>query len=460
MRFGGLPSVVPLTATPTNASLADDVIAPEPVAMPAAELRPTVARPESSAWQRVSRLFAAPLLLAVVFQNIANFGFHAVVGRVLPADEYGALGSVLALMVLLSVPLTALQAAASASVSGAWDSRGVRSSLRRTLGAGALVGIVVAVAAPLAQGYFHLASRIDALVLAPFITVSLVLAVVRGLLLGDGKVATTALTYVTGTAGRFALGVALVLRFGVTGALVGTLLGELIALMTGLAPTLRRRGRARGAGRLVLSDVGVSGFAVTGLFLFSTVDLLLARHYLAGGESGSYVAAATIGKTVLALPAAVIGVYYPRLVAGWRAGDVRVLARAVAVVVGLGFAAASIVALAAPALLHLLFGAGAFSNAAPLVRLLAVVAGLTSIVSVLTYAALARRGRSVIVVWIGAALEFGLIATHHASAIAVARASLVSLVPVLVVLAVWEGRVWWRSGHVAPVGRHERNVPS
>ena len=147
MRFGGLPSVVPLTATPTNASLADDVIAPEPVAMTAAEGRPIVARPESSAWQRVSRLFAAPLLLAVVFQNIANFGFHAVVGRVLPADEYGALGSVLALMVLLSVPLTALQAAASASVSGAWDSRGVRSSLRRTLGAGVLVGIVVAVAA-------------------------------------------------------------------------------------------------------------------------------------------------------------------------------------------------------------------------------------------------------------------------------------------------------------------------
>ena len=62
-------------------------------------------------------------------------------------------------------------------------------------------------------------------------------------------------------------------------------------------------------------DVGWSSLAIGGLFLFTTVDLFLARHFLPGEASGGYVAAATIGKTLLALPAAALAAAYPRLVA-------------------------------------------------------------------------------------------------------------------------------------------------
>ena len=59
------------------------------------------------------RALAAPLLIAVVVQNAGNLILHAVLGRFLTADQYGALGTLLSLMVLLTVPLSALQAAAS-----------------------------------------------------------------------------------------------------------------------------------------------------------------------------------------------------------------------------------------------------------------------------------------------------------------------------------------------------------
>jgi O-antigen/teichoic acid export membrane protein len=420
---------------------------------------PAGGSPSPSALSRLSSALAAPLLLAVVVQNIANFAFHAVVGRTLPPGDYGALGAVLAVMVLLSVPLMALQASASALVSGSgWDTAVVRRTLGRVAAAGVAVGLLVLAAAGAVQSYFHLASALDAAVLAPFVTVSILLAVTRGLLLGDGRVTTTAMTYLVGTAARFGFGVLLVLSFGVTGALVGTLLGEVAALLAATLPVLRRCGAGDPTASLRVGDLALSGFAVTGLFLFSTVDLLMARHYLPDAATGSYTAAATIGKTVLALPAAVIGVYFPRLVIAWRAGDSATLRRAVIVVCGLAFAGAAVVVAVPGLLLHLLYGPEGFADAAGLVRLLAVVAGLTSVVSVLTYAALARRGRSLLVPWVGAVVEVALIVHTHATTTDIARASLVALLPTVVVMAVWEGLVWRRAARPSARGRHERPV--
>jgi O-antigen/teichoic acid export membrane protein len=317
------------------------------------------------------------------------------------------------------------------------------------------IGLLVFAASDLVQSYFHLSSSLDATVLAPFVTVSILLAVARGLLLGDGRVSTTAVTYLVGTAARFGLGVLLVFPFGVTGALVGTLLGEMSALVAAALPVLRRQGSADPNARLRAGDLALSGFAVTGLFLFSTVDLLMARHYLPDDATGSYTAAATIGKTVLALPAAVIGVYFPRLVIAWRAGDSGTLRRAVVVVCGLAFLGAALVMAAPGLLLHLLYGPEGFASAAGLVRLLALVAALTSVVSVLTYASLARRGWSVLVPWFGAMVEVALIVRAHASTTDIAVASLSALLPTLAVMATWEGLVWLRAGRPSIVGRHE-----
>ena len=397
---------------------------------------------------RVWRALAAPLLLAVLVQNIANFGFHAVVGRVLPAGDYGALGSVLAIMVLLSVPLMALQAAASAAVADGWDSRSVRRSLIRVTASALLAGALLLPLTPTTQSFYRLAHPADAAVLAPFVAVSIVLAASRGFLLGDRQVRTTGWTYLGGTVVRFGFGVALVLRFGVTGALVGTLLGELAALVIALVAVARRaHGRALSSG-LRAKSLLLSAGAVTGLFLFSTVDLLLARHFLPDNASGSYTAAATIGKTVLALPAAAIGAYFPQLVTAWGKRDLAVLRRAVVVVSGLALAGAAAIAAAPHLLLHLLFGEG-FADTAALVRLLASIAGVTSIVSVLTYAALARRGWSVIVPWLGALIEVGLIVRSHESAEAVARASFTALLVTVVAMTVWELPTWWRAARTA-----------
>jgi O-antigen/teichoic acid export membrane protein len=419
----------------------------------------------------VTSRLVGPIAAAVIVQSAGNLGLHAALGRILDADAYGALGAVLAAMVLLGVPLGALQTAASAVATTV--------AARQTLGRVALWSVPVAAAvlacAPALRDFFRLDGWGSAALLAPYLLVSAVLATARGLLLGARRTGPVAASYLMGTVVRLGLGVALAAGWGVPGALLGTLAGEAAALAVAawrLTPPRRRpaadrstpprvrtaTGRAgpRPAGqerdggshpgreRLRLGAVGRAGVAVTGLFLFSTVDLFLARHHLRGEASGAYVAAATIAKTVLAVPAAIMSAVFPRLVAAWPGGDRRraLLGGAVSVTGPALLGAVAVVAM--PSLvLGLLYGGG-YAEAGGLVRALSAVAALTSAVTLMTNAALARRAWTVALPWAGAVLEAGLIERWHATAGQVAACSAAALAPTLLLAVVLEGRAWTR----------------
>jgi hypothetical protein len=150
---------------------------------------------------------------------------------------------------------------------------------------------------------------------------------------------------------------------------------------------------------------------------------------------------------VLALPAAALSVAYPRLVASFGTQARPSALRSALLVVGIpALAGAVLVALLPGLVLTLLYGPQTFADAGQLVRILALVAGLSAFVSVLAQAALARRGILAYVPWIGAVVEVGLIELWHGSATQVALASAGALALTLVLLAVTEPRRWRGSG--------------
>ncbi len=379
---------------------------------------------------------AAPLLLAVAVQNVGNLALHSVLGRVLTPAEYGALGTLLSLMVLLTVPLGALQAAASASASrdgGATHAR----SLRRLVGWAVAAGVVTVLLAPLAQSAFHLDHAVDAALLGPFVSVSVVLAVLRGRLLGVRRVGLVAVTFLASVAVRLVLALALVHVAPVTGALVATLLGEVVALVIAAVAVRRTSAPTESAERwLDTREVVRSGAVIGGLFLFTTIDLFLARHFLPADASGQYVAGATIAKTLLALPAAALAAAYPRLVAAGRSpGRAAELRRSSLVVCGLAAVGALVVAALPGLVLAVLYGSS-YPGAESLVRLLAVVAGISSVVSLATYALLAVRSPVALLPVLGTVLETTLIVASHDDALAVARGSAEAAVVTAAVMAV------------------------
>lgn len=401
----------------------------------------------ASASRRLTRGLApgfAPIAVAVIVQSLGSLGFHAVVGRLLDADAYGALGTMLAAMMLLGVPLGALQAAASAMVvKDGLGRAATRRTLRRVAIATVLPAVAVLACAPALRDFFRLDSWTVAAQLAPYLTVSAVLAVARGLLLGAQRVRAVAATYLVGMVVRLVLGLGLVGPAGVAGALLGTLTGEVAALVVALC-LLLPRGDDDSHGRLRVRAVARAGVAVTGLFLFSTVDLFLGRHHLAADASGSYVAAATVAKLVLALPAAIMSVVFPRLVAAWpKPGRGRALLSGGMAVAGPALLGAAVLAVAPTLVLRVLYGDG-YLQVAALLRVLSVLAALTAVVSVMAHAALARRGWTIALPWAGTVLEVVLIDHWHSSTAQVAACSAAALLPTLLLIMVIEGRVWAR----------------
>lgn len=399
---------------------------------------------------RLAARGAAPIAVAVAVQSAGNLAFHSVVGRLLDPGSYGALGAVLSAMVMLGVPLGALQTAASALVA---EHGLTRDTVRRTLRSVAVwslpPALLVLLCAPLLRDYFHLASLAEAAQLAPYLVVAAVVAAARGLLLGDRRVGTVAMTYVVSTVARLTLGLLLVVPFGVTGALIGTVVAEAAALIVAAGP-LRQPGGPRGSAALRLGAVAHAGVAVTGLFLFSTADLLLARHHLGEDASGAYVAAATVAKTVLALPAGIMSAVFPRLLAAWpRPGRGRALASAGLAVAGPAVLGAAVIIAVPWLVLRVLYGDG-YADADGLVRALAAVAATTSLVTLLTNAALARRARTIAVPWAGAVLEIALIEVWHDSAAQIAACSAAALAPTLLLMLVLEGRLWFRAPRPGP----------
>lgn len=387
---------------------------------------------------------AGPMMVAIAAQALGNLVFHAVLGRSLPAADYGALGAVLAAMTLVAVPLTALQTSAARTSAAA----GLSGRTGRAVLAGSARVLLVLGAITLALGwpikeYLHLDPWVDAALLAPTLVIAGLLATARGLLLGVARTRLVAGTYLVSTAIRLVVGIALVGPLGVTGALLATVIGEFVALLMAVGPVLpTSSGTTRTSSP---RDLVRTTLVVTGLFAFTTIDLFLARNALPGAASGAYVAAATIGKTVLALPAAAVSVVYPRLVSAWvsRRGTAATLRSALLVVAAPALLGSLLVVAFPELVLTVLYG-DSFAGSETLVQALAAIAGTSALVSVLAHGALARRSRVAMLPWLGAGVQQVAVATWHSSPMSIAAASAASLLLVLGALSVSEYRAWTR----------------
>src|SRR6266511_2666016 len=233
---------------------------------------------------RAGSLLRAGILVAplMALGNGLNYVYNIVMARLLGPAGYGALGALLALALIASVPGLALQVVVARHTAlRAGDRRAVAELWSATLAgvvlAGLALGLLVAAASPLLAGYLRLGS------IAP-------------------------------AAGKLAAGVALVaLGTGVDGAIAAVAVGSLAAVLLALV-WVRPGGRSgrtardwarllpRGLGREVAAATG----GILGLFVLANVDVLLARHHLGAAASGLYAAGAVVAKIAYWAPQFVV----------------------------------------------------------------------------------------------------------------------------------------------------------
>lgn len=375
---------------------------------------------------------ALTLVGAMTAANASNYVFHVVMTRLLGPGDYGALGALLGVMLVMGVPVNAVQAVVARRVAAAADSdeadRVVRTGLWTAGRAALFMAAALGILSPLVARFLHLTSPAPVLIVAVMILPTVLAPVGRGALQGARRFGLLGFGLAVSTLVRLSLGVVLVQAgFGVTGAVLGILFAETAAALLAIAP-LRRGLRTvrvdRVLARSLLRESGSASAALSAFWLLVTVDVILARHYLPAAEAGRYAAAALIGRAILFLPGAIAVLVYPSFVARAATPEGRVvLRRALAAVLIIGVLASGVIA-SAPQTLRWMFG-GAYASTGRVAPMLALAMTALGAVHLLLYQRLALR-RSASILWLVVVAQTVAIVLLSGSAEQVATAMLVT----------------------------------
>lgn len=384
-------------------------------------------------------------LIASVLVNGANFSYHLIVSRRLDTDAYGALGALLGLLLIFSVPAGALQVAVTKDVaqrrlaeSGKTTPIVIGPLLAQSLLWGLGIAAVLLLAAPLFTKFLHLDSVMEAVFLALYAIPSTLAVVPKGVLLGELRFGLVSLAMVAGSAVRLGLGAYLSETRGLEGALAAILLGDLVTVAI-MLPALRKfvAGPSGVAPLRVHWKEGTSALiAFSGFWAMTGVDTLLARHFLERGQSGFYAAAATAARSALFMPSAVASIALPRFAVGaGRSQTARsALMRSLVVVALMGIGAVAVLGLFSDLVVKILFGAR-YVEATEALLPLAIAASALGFVSVLMHFHIAANARMAAAFpWIGVAIASVGILFFHDSMLEIAISVLVSSLFVLVLM--------------------------
>ncbi|HEU4396434.1 MAG TPA: hypothetical protein VFU54_01195 [Actinomycetota bacterium] len=385
-----------------------------------------------------------------------HYAYNVAMAAVLGPAAFGALGALLALILLGSVPGIALQAMAARHTAllaeDQGDQRALWSSLLRLAawwGAG-LAAVTVA-ASPVLAAWLHLDSPVPVLALALALAPSTFSYTSQGMLQGREAFGAFIAVGLVNAVAKLGAGLGLVAAgFGVTGAVAGAAFGTALGAATGVlwvrhsiatapaAAEASARGSTAPAATTLGREAAVAITGLLGLFLLTNLDVPLARHFLAAEASGLYALGAVVAKIAFWGPQFVTTLVFARLVTG---GDRRrLLAGSAGLIVASGaLLAAGLASLAALGVALPLLGRdyAAIGRALPLFAVLGCSLALVQLLLFEEIAASARRmGR---VLALAAVLQAALISVaFHDSVgeiVGAALAVALALVAVGVVLA-------------------------
>jgi len=378
-----------------------------------------------------------------------HYAYNVAMAAVLGPAAFGALGALLALILLGSVPGIALQAMAARHtallVEDQRDQGALWSSLLRLAAWwGAALAAVTVAASPVLGTWLHLDSPVPVLALALALAPSTFSYTSQGMLQGREAFGAFIAVGLVNAVVKLAAGLGLVAAgYGVSGAVAGAAVGTWVGAATGVLLVRRSIAAAAPSGGAPAAtalgrEATVAITGLLGLFLLTNLDVPLARHFLAAEASGHYALGAVVAKIAFWGPQFVTTLVFARLVTG---GDRRrLLAGSAALIVASGaLLAVGLAALAALGVALPLLGRdyAAIGRALPLFAVLGCSLALVQLLLFEEIAASARRmGR---VLALAAVLQAALISVaFHDSVgeiVGTALAVALALVAVGVVLA-------------------------
>lgn len=282
------------------------------------------------------------LLTASLATNVITLLTHVFMGRMLSQVEYGALVSMLGLLMMVGTPLNALSNALSfysAKLIEEGREGAIRPFMWRWFGRMLIVAIVITALgiafSPAISSFFKMQRLATFLTTIVVLGILLFLPVVGGILQGVQAFGWAAVSSIGAGCIRIICSVAFVYFGGrladwaVAGHGMGVLTGLLIGAV-GISWIFRGR-EAAAADKNVTAYFLNSLIVLAGFSVMMSADVLIVKHYFSPEESGLFAQVSTIGKIAIFLPMPIAGALFPKIVAAGESGGrhVRLLFRGI-----------------------------------------------------------------------------------------------------------------------------------
>jgi len=353
---------------------------------------------------------------ATMIGNGAAYILSIVAARVLTPEEFGALGAMLGILIIVSTLSLGLQVLTARRVATAGDNRAQVEG--QAIRMSAIIGGSIIIVGLVAAWPLGLVFTI------PYAALAMGIASLGFVVLGTGSMGIAqgreehlrfSYGFIANGVSRAALGILFVLIFpGIIGVSAGILIGCAIGAIISYLVICPRawNGRIFDGGA---AEFGHIAHAMIVLFTLTNVDVLMARIFLTEAQSGEYSVGVLLAKIAFFLPNAIIIVLFPKM----TAGDTR---RAVYLATGmtaiLGFVITAFSFLFGSLVIRILGGAQ-YAELGAEAWLFALEGSAFALVQVLLYARLAAQDRKAVAsVWIALVILVGTVALWRHDSVA------------------------------------------
>ena len=384
----------------------------------------------------------AGIAIAMAVTNIGTYAFQLVAARMLGPSQYGAVASMMALLMVLSVLQLGLQATAARRIAADPDDVAAieRTVLRTTWRASVVFGVVAVAAAPAVWQLLRLDSILPAILLGLCVIPVTAMGGQAGVLQGERRWLPLSLVYLCVGIPRVALGGAFLLVSATeTSAMLGVLIAAWLPVLAGSWALRHRAGddvahHDHAVRRDVVRETIGNSLALLAFVALSNLDVVVARSALGEHPAGLYAGGLIVTKAVLFLPQFAVVILFPAMSTH---GESRAaVLRGLALLSALGAACVAGAWLLSDIAL-VFIGGQEYAAVEDRLWLFALLGGLLSVLQLLVYAGLARRGRTtkylisigVVVLVVAGAMTSSV--TALATTVAVVDAAVVTLLVAL-----------------------------
>ncbi len=337
------------------------------------------------------------IFVATTLSNIGAYLFHVYMGRHLSPADYGILYTLLALLMIVSVPAMTVQTVITKYVSHfkAHNQYGkIRFLFLHSLKKLSLYGgigflIFLAFSSHIAK-FEQIPTRTPVAIVGFILLFSVVTPAAGGILLGLQRFNYLGWSMISGTLLRLISGIILVMiGFGVNGALSASIIGMLFGLFIIFLP-LRSLFQEKTNERIEFKEIYQYSapviLALSCFMILTNVDAVLVKHFFSPLEAGNYSAAALVGRIILFLPMSVVIIMFPKTSELYaQKKDSSLILKKSLLYVGLLAGGATLVFFLFPRLPLFLLWGDRFPTSTPLVGKFALAMTLFGLVNILFF---------------------------------------------------------------------------